>query len=178
MGKKHCLLAAGLAVLIIIMLVAPVLAAAPAGSGGYLAGYENAAPKPAGFSWWSTIAYLISLFAVFAFVVVMAYFASRFIGGRFSRTLSGEGGRILAHLPLGPNRSICVAEIAERVFMLGVTEHSITLLREITDADEIERLHRYNIGNIGDDPFAEQFGSFQQLARRIPSLFKDGRYRK
>lgn len=175
-GQKR-LFIAGLTALTVMMFAALALAAEPT-TGGYLAGYENTDPRPSTFSWWSTIAYLISLLAVFAVVLFMAYLASRFIGGRFSQTLAGNGGRILVHLPLGPNRSLCVAEIAERVFMIGVTEHSITLLREITDEDEIERLHRYNITNTVDDPFSEQFGSLQKIAERIPSLFRDGKHHK
>ncbi len=178
MNRQRCFWAAGLIVLIMMMIAAPAFAEETAGSGGYLAGYENADPKPSPFSWWSTFAYLISLLAVFAFVVILAYLASRFLSGKFAQKMNGEGGRVLAHLPLGPNRSICVAEIAERVFMLGVTEHSITLLREITDEAEIERLHRMDFGKgFSYDPFAEQFGSLQQLAKRIPSLF-DGNNRR
>ena len=175
MNRHKCLLAAGIICLIIIVLAAPALAKEAVGGSGYLAGYDNADPKPTAFSWWSTLAYLISLLAVFAFVAVLAYFATRFLSGKFVNTVPGSGGRVLAHLPLGPNRSICVAELGDRIFMLGVTEHSVTLLREITDAEEIERLRRFGVGKTGsDDPFSEQFGSLQQLAKRIPSLFKDG----
>ncbi len=52
--------------------------------GGYLSGYEEVEPKPTAVSWWSTLAYLLSLVAVFAVVVVMAYFTAKFIGGRFN----------------------------------------------------------------------------------------------
>ncbi len=47
--------------------------------GGYLSGYEEVEPKPTAVSWWSTLAYLLSLVAVFAVVVVMAYFTAKFI---------------------------------------------------------------------------------------------------
>ena len=50
------------------------LAADGSASGGYLSSYDNADPRPSQVSWWSTLAYLVSLFAVFAFVVVMALF--------------------------------------------------------------------------------------------------------
>lgn len=145
--------------------------------GGYLSGYAEVDPRPSAVSWWSTLAYLFSLLAAFVFVAAMAYLASRFLSGRFGKGGVGEGGRILAHLPLGPNRSVCVVELAERVFMLGVTEHSITLLREVTDEGEIERLHRRDLGSQGGvgDLFSAQSGSFEQFARRIPSLFRGPR---
>lgn len=175
MNRQRGLLAAVVILLLIMVLAAPVFAQEAVGGSGYLAGYENTDPKPTAISWWSTLAYLISLLAVFAFVAVLAYFVTRFLSGKFVQHTAASGGRILAHLPLGPNRSLCVAELAERVFMLGVTEHQVTLLKEITDSEEIERLRRFDVAKTsGEDPFSEQFGSLQQLAKRIPSLFKDG----
>lgn len=166
----------------LLLLLGPTLflavsAFAAEAGGGYLSGYVEADPRPSAVSWWSTLAYLFSLLAAFIFVAAMAYLASRFLSGRFGKGGAGEGGRILAHLPLGPNRSVCVVELAERVFMLGVTEHAITLLREITDKGEIERLHRRDLGSQGGvgDLFSAQSGSFEQFARRIPSLFRGPR---
>ncbi len=148
-------------------------------SSSYLSGYESADPRPSAISWWSTFAYLLSLFAVFAFVAVMAYFVSKFLSNRFSETPAGSGGKVLAQLPLGPNRSVCVVELADRVFMLGVTEQSITLLREITDEDEIDRLHRRMLGGAATDTvLSRQLRSIEQLTRRLPSVFRDGKYHK
>lgn len=168
-------LIAGLAILLWSAMPSLSLAAdaSGAGSGGYLAGYENTDPKPSQMSWWSTLAYLISLFAVFAFVIVMAYFASKFLSGKFGKSMNNGGGTILEHLPLGPNRSVCVVELAGHVLMLGVTEHQITLLGEISDEGEIEILHRKAVAGQPFDDFTNQMGLIGQFAKRVPSLFKD-----
>ncbi len=167
-------------VLCIIILVLSVLspdclaAANSASGGGYLSGYENTDPQPSQMSWWSTLAYLISLLAVFAFVVVMAYFASKFLGGRFAKATTSGGGRIMEHLPLGPNKSVCVVELAGRTLMLGVTEHQVTLLGEVTDPEEIERLRRQSIDQPLDDSiFASQLSTLDQLTQRVPSFIRD-----
>ena len=139
-------------------------------AGGYLSGYEDVEPKPTAVSWWSSIAYLISLAAVFAVVLVMAYFAARFIGGRFNARMSTGGGKVLENLPLGPNRSVCVVEMAGRVFLLGVTEGSITLLSEITDEEIIGSLKERSLA--ADDLFNKDFGDFSDLVKKIPPLFK------
>ena len=139
-------------------------------AGGYLEGYAEVDPRPTGVSWWSTLAYLVSLLAVFGVVLVMAYFAARFIGGRFNAArLSASGGRILENLPLGPNRSVCTVEMAGRVFLLGVTDHNINLLGEITDKDLIENLHKQAINS--GDMFSQEFGTLSGLVKKIP-LFK------
>ena len=133
---------------------------------GYLSGYEEVEPKPAAVSWWSTLAYLLSLVAVFAVVVVMAYFTAKFIGGRFNARMATGGGRILENLPLAPNRSVCIVEIAGRVFLLGVGEN-ISLLAEITDDTTVENLREKN-----KDMFSQDFGSFSDLVQKIPPIFK------
>ena len=173
MERKTVVLACFVGILALMIATEPALAAEEAAKGGYLAGYENSDPRPASISWWSTIAYLVSLFAIFIFVVGLAYFAARFIGGKFAQQKLGYGGRILSHLPLGPNRSVCVIEMSGRVFMLGVTEHSITLLTEITDPDEIERLHREDLafGKM-PDMFSQQFGTLAGLVQKVPPLFR------
>ena len=136
--------------------------------GGYLANYDiESTPKPAAVSWWSTLAYLLSLVAVFALVVGLAYFTARFIGSRFSTRSSG-GGRVLENLPLGPNRSVCVVKIAGRVFLLGVTENNITLLSEITDDETIENLQE----NAPADIFPKDFGTISELVQKIQPPFR------
>ena len=173
MGKGYFLLA-GLVALLVCLMGEPCLAAGEAAGGGYLSGYDSTTvPQPAAMSWWSTIAYLVSLFVVFAFVVGMAYLAARFVGGHFARPMNGQGGRIVSHLPLGPNRSVCIVEMASKFFMLGVTEHQITLLGEVTDGEEIERLrHQDSSMPLGSDMFSSQFGSLAGLAQKIPPLFR------
>ena len=137
--------------------------------GGYLAGYETEnVPKPTSVSWWSTLAYLLSLVAVFAVVIILAYFTAKFIGGRFNAARSSGGGRVLENLPLGPNRSVCVVKIAGRVFLLGVTESNITLLGEITDNEEIETLQE----NAPEDIFSKDFGTFSELVQKLQPPFR------
>ena len=139
-------------------------------AGGYLAGYEDVEPQPTGVSWWSTVAYVLSLLAVFAIVFLMAYIATKFLGGRFNARISGQGGRVLENLPLGPNRSVCIVDMADRVFLLGVTDQSITLLSEILDPEEIERLRKTSRDS--SDVFSEEFSSLSSIMDKLSSLKK------
>ena len=182
--RRFCSMASVLCIFILAFsLLSPdclAAAADTAGAGsGYLSGYDNTDPKPSQMSWWSTLAYLISLVAVFAFVVVMAYFASRFLSGRFQRQSSETGGRLMEHLALGPNKSVCVVEIGGRVLLLGVTDHQITLLGEIEDPEEIDRLRRQAVAQpLDNSAFASQLSSLEELTRRVPSLFREGLNRR
>ncbi len=137
--------------------------------GSYLSEYEEVSPQPTAVSWWSTLAYLLSLIAVFAVVIVMAYFTAKFIGGRFNARMATGGGRILENLPLGPNRSVCIVEIAGRVFLLGVGEN-VSLLAEITDDNTVENLREKN--RAANEMFPQEFGSISDLIQKIPPIFK------
>ena len=59
--------------------------------------------------------------------------------------------------------------MAGRVFLLGVTDHNINLLGEITDKDLIEHLHAQALNQ--GDMFSQEFGTLSGLVRKIP-LFK------
>ena len=68
--------------------------------------------------------------------------------------------------------SVCIVEMAGRVFLLGVTEQNIRLLAEITDEEEIERLHRRSLASPLSGDFREQFSGLSDLVQRIPPLFR------
>ncbi len=172
MGKRYYVLAC-LAGLLFAAATEPALAAEEAAQGGYLSGYDTSIPQPAAMSWWSTAAYLVSLFVIFAFVVGMAYLAARFLGGHFGKPVKTSAGRIVTHLPLGPGRSVCIVEMAGYFLLLGVTEHEITLLREITDSEEIEKLRRMESDiSLSGDMFSQQLGSLSGLAQKIPPFLR------
>ena len=140
--------------------------------GGYLK-YQDT-PAPTG-SLLSTISYVITLLLTFAFVMFLAYFASRLLGKKLGASSDMMGRRILQIIPLGGIRSIQVVDIAGKIFVLGVTEHSITLLQEITDSNEISRLRKSSDDSDGSGTFEriyqEQVLSLQRLAQNFPNSF-------
>lgn len=123
------------AVGVLSMLAGQVLAAAETGE--YLKYQE---PQPTSSSWLATGGYILSLLLVFLVVLGLAYLTSRFLGARMSRGGGFGNGTIYATLSLGPNRAVYVVEIAGKYLILGVTEHNITLLNEITSQTDIEQL--------------------------------------
>jgi flagellar protein FliO/FliZ len=47
----------------------------------------------------------------------------------------------VATLSVGPNRSIQVVTLGERAYMVGVTEHAVNLLAEVTDKEVIDAMN-------------------------------------
>ena len=178
--KKVVFLLAGILLGLLFANIDVSLAAAAgetsSGGSGYLAAYQEADPHPSQTSVWSTLAYLLSLLVVFAFVLFLAYMASRFLGSRFAAVSSSKEGKILETMSLGGSRSVCVVEIAGNILMLGVTENSVSLLKEITDPEEMEYLRQKAVAaglREGEVPIflSEQFESMDQISKRIGNLF-------
>ena len=131
-------------------------------------------PQPATTSWLSTGGYLVSLLITFFLVLGLAYFASRFLGHKFSQNMGMGDSTILSTLVLGPNRAVVVVEIAGKILVLGVTEHQITLLQEIHSAEEIAKL-RTQRSVSATEPFQnvlrQQLSVLQQMTHKFPAVF-------
>ena len=84
---------------------------------------------------WSVIGMLVSA----VLILFLAYFATRWIAERGlrvqGRTAEGGGGRltVLSRLAVGQRESLLVVALGDKCYLLGVTEHSITLLRELDE---------------------------------------------
>lgn len=139
-------------------------------TGTYLQYQEPKAPE---ISWLSSIAYIFSLLVTFGVILFLAYLASRFLGQKMGSLSAANGGRILSSLPLGANRAVQVVEIAGKVLVLGVTDHTIMLLQEITDETEIARLKdrpavtvQPQFGTL----FERHLTSLQNIAQKFPGV--------
>lgn len=83
---------------------------------------------------------LLGMLVVVGAILVLAWWATKQIAQRPG--LQGFGGRlpngeisILAQMPLGREQRLVVVECAARYFLLGVTEHNISMLSELSEED-------------------------------------------
>ena len=78
---------------------------------------------------------LSQIAAILLFVCVVIYISLRVLNARGllkpNARLKKKWMRILDRLPLGPNRSLLIVNVGEKVHLLGVTEHSINLLSDL-----------------------------------------------
>ena len=86
------------------------------------------------------LASLLGMLAVIAAILILAWWATKQIAQRPG--LQGFGGRlpngemsILAQVPLGREQRLIVVECAAHYFLLGVTEHNISMLTELSEED-------------------------------------------
>ena len=141
-------------------------------NGDYLQYQE---PKPGtSVSWFSTASYVFSLIITFAVVIGLAYFASRFLGKKLGSLSANGSSRVISMLSFGANRAVYTVEIAGKFLVLGVTDQSITVLQEITNPEEIERLKEEQLAmpeNQFDTIFQKQLASLQRISQTFPTAF-------
>ena len=82
---------------------------------------------------------------------------------------------MISSVALGPKMSVAIVEIAGQMLILGVTEHNVTLLSEVTDPEEIDRLERTALtNNMPQGVFSEQFSALSGVLDKLPPIFKRG----
>lgn len=74
---------------------------------------------------------------VLLLLIPVAYLATRAYAVRARRGVLSRAMQVLEVASLGPGRSLCLVRVGERLFVLGVTAHTISLVAEITETEEI-----------------------------------------
>lgn len=164
------------ATLFVLLLTGGLAGAEP--SSEYLRYQE---PQQSGSSVLSSLVYVFSLLVTFAFIIGLAYFTSRFLGRKMGRFSASGGSKVLSTLPLGPNRGIFIVEVAGTCLVLGVTEHNISLIKEITSEEEINKLradHAVEPAEQFNSLFRKQLASLQSISQRFPDAFNSEHQRE
>lgn len=70
--------------------------------------------------------------AVFAVIIIGAYYAARLLGKRSFGLARGEYIEIIDRAMLSNDKWLCIVKIGEKYFLLSVTASSINLISEFT----------------------------------------------
>lgn len=82
----------------------------------------------------SVVLSLLGGLFLFVLVLVLAWYCSRWLGGRFGLSATGGTVRVLERVMVGPDRSLLVVRAGEDVLLLGVTPQHIERLGELDPA--------------------------------------------
>lgn len=76
---------------------------------------------------------------VISLVVVLglAVLVTKFLQRRTFISRPGHWIRVLDQVMVGPNKGLLLAEIAGKIYVLGITDHNITKLLEIEDPEQV-----------------------------------------
>lgn len=74
---------------------------------------------------------------LFVLVLVAAYFATKWIGKRYSaQAKAGRNMKVLERMALGSDRTLFIVQVGEKTLLLGITAQRVELLCEL-DPDEL-----------------------------------------
>ena len=87
------------------------------------------------------------IWMIFKTIIVLALFIGgfylfyKFVTQKAGLQVTGhEAIQVLSMIPVGPNRSLQLVEVAGRVYLIGVSEAGINMLTEINNKEEIDRI--------------------------------------
>ncbi|MFW6365714.1 MAG: FliO/MopB family protein, partial [Spirochaetota bacterium] len=84
---------------------------------------------------------IVKTMVVIVLMVLGFFLFFRYVSGRPAGPVAGRNVlQVKAMLPLGQNKALQVVEVGSRLLVLGVTDSQISLVREITERDEIDRI--------------------------------------
>ena len=89
--------------------------------------------------WAATFRMVASLAAVVALVAAAVWALKRF-APKTIRMYSSENLRVVSRTHLGPKQTLAIVKAPGRILIVGATQEAISLLAEITDPAEMERV--------------------------------------
>lgn len=138
-------------------------------------------------------------------ILVLAWGMIRIFGGNMRGRMQGRYIRVLDEIVLGPNRGMAVVEVGGKAFIVGITEHQISVLGELDDSRVIEEMiltslenpyasppspvtawryvkdklvlgfHRKEQGPKFEDMVSQRMQALDRMSRRLRSLNNDNR---
>ena len=109
----------------------------------------------------SSTVQFINVLLLFAFVLFITYFTTRFVGNFQKERLTGSNITIVETQRIAPNKYIQIVKIADRYFAIAVCKDSVTTISEIT-GDSL---------NLSEEPLKKV--SFKEFLKRAKEEEKD-----
>lgn len=98
--------------------------------------------EPASTPMPSVFSLFLKLIVAIVVVGILGYYTLKFLRKSMQSSSIGDSITILDQQTLGVNKGIYITEIANRVYVLGVTDHNINVVTEIIEQDTIENMRK------------------------------------
>jgi len=90
---------------------------------------------------------VVQMILALCLILVLAWGMIRIFGGNLRGRTQGRYMRVLDEINLGPNRGVAVVEVGGKVFIVGITDHQLSMLGELDDKDIIEDMRMTSMEN-------------------------------
>ena len=88
---------------------------------------------------WENIGELITVIAIFIFVVAVTYFTTRFVGTYEKERLRGSNIEVIESQRVALNKYIMIVRIADKVIAVSVSKNEMRMLTEL-DKDSVHEM--------------------------------------
>ena len=88
---------------------------------------------------WENLGELITVIAIFIFVVAVTYFTTRFVGNYEKGRLRGSNIEVIESQRVAINKYIMIVRVADKVIAVAVSKNEMRMLTEL-DKDSVHEL--------------------------------------
>ncbi|MGI5911159.1 MAG: flagellar biosynthetic protein FliO [Syntrophomonadaceae bacterium] len=113
---------------------------------------------------------IVKLVFVLTLIVIAAWSIIRLFGRKVSSRLQGTWIHVVDEVILGHNRGIALCEVGKKVYAIGVTDNSITLLFEVENSQLLEEISHSNNTVADNDDLLPKYDWKKTLTNIIKPL--------
>ncbi len=101
---------------------------------------------------------LLKVIFVFGILTALMYYAMKFLASSRQNLFPIKNAiRVLSSTPISPNKQLQIVEVSGMLFLIGVSDSSISLIKEIEQADIKQKIFQERDSY---EPPKEEFGNF------------------
>lgn len=110
---------------------------------------------------------ILLLLFVFAIVVALAYFSTKFIARFQGNVFSSKGNiKVVESMRLNSNVMLLIAKVGDEYYLLGVQKDGVTMLDKLSP-DQLDLSHLLETSDVGSTV------SFKEIFNKIKNKSKD-----
>lgn len=119
---------------------------------------------------WDSFVQLLGALVIFAFVLVITYFTTRWIGNYQKTNMHNQNLQLIESVGMGNNKFISLVKAGKVYLVVAVGKDEVTLLAQLTEEqlEEIPALKTYGAGD-GQKKFSAE--SFQDILNKLKNNF-------
>ena len=114
---------------------------------------------------------LIGALLVFAFVLVITYLTTKWVGGYQKMSMNGKNLQIIESLKIAPNKFLCLAKAGKVYLVIAVGKDEVTLLTQLTEEQlsEVEIFDSYQGNAVSGKTVVAD--NFQEILEKVKGYF-------
>ena len=114
---------------------------------------------------------LIGALLVFAFVLVITYLTTKWVGGYQKMSMNGKNLQIIESLKIAPNKFLCLIKAGDVYLVIAVGKDEVTLLTQLTkeQLSEVPIFDSYQGNTLSGKTVVAE--NFQEILEKVKGHF-------